>query len=503
MEDRRRSLRSVALGAWLLAAAAALWGGVRALTSDDDLAPWGSPVVLALTAMAAFAPLALLLAALRLRAHRRAATAPAAGVLLRRALGGTVLLWLAMALGTSTYNTARIGAWFAAWGGVLAALLALAPTPQRARPPGRLARLGVGFALCVPLADLTLRAAAAIAPGPLWTRAAAGSQRRLRAHAFAPGEVHLGTACNGRGFYDEPFAAPGADCGAVVAVIGDSFSASFVPHSMHYTTVAERALAAAGRPAALWNVGWPAIGPAEYRWLLQNEVLPLAPDVVVVSLFLGNDLLETPRAGVGDLWLRDWFDRGNLLCWEVPRRLLLVARGAATPASAAAGADLDAVLRARPWLLDPPREPGTFTPDEFLRVETERAVAFSTIDPARWTAFEHELGRLRTLCADRPLLFALIPDESMVEDALWRRVEIAAGRPLRRHELRQRLLRWCEAAAIPCVDFWPALAAEPALADGDRHLYLLRDTHWNARGNAVAGRVLAERLRALPQLAPR
>ncbi|MGB3969125.1 MAG: hypothetical protein WBO45_20490, partial [Planctomycetota bacterium] len=50
---------------------------------------------------------------------------------------------------------------------------------------------------------------------------------------------------------------------------------------------------------------------------------------------------------------------------------------------------------------------------------------------------------------------------------------------------------------IPCLDLLPVLLAVPPLADGNRHLYLRNDTHWNARGNAVAARALAPWLRNL------
>jgi hypothetical protein len=44
------------------------------------------------------------------------------------------------------------------------------------------------------------------------------------------------------------------------------------------------------------------------------------------------------------------------------------------------------------------------------------------------------------------------------------------------------------------------MLAEPPLEDGNRHLYHLRDTHWNARGNRLAGEALAEFL--APRLTP-
>jgi hypothetical protein len=47
------------------------------------------------------------------------------------------------------------------------------------------------------------------------------------------------------------------------------------------------------------------------------------------------------------------------------------------------------------------------------------------------------------------------------------------------------------------LDLPPPLRAVPPLADGRRHLYHLRDTHFNARGNRAAGWALAEFVRGL------
>jgi hypothetical protein len=144
------------------------------------------------------------------------------------------------------------------------------------------------------------------------------------------------------------------------------------------------------------------------------------------------------------------------------------------------------------WIDDPLREPGTMPDEMFLRIETERAVANSEPSGPRWDSLVRELLAMRAACGDRPFGIALIPDESMVEDELFERVVKAHGALLRRHALRERLIAWCNEQGIACIDFWPHLRdATPWPADGARHLYLLRDTHWTARGNEVAGRALA------------
>jgi hypothetical protein len=477
MSDPRRR-RTIAWTVLLVAGAVAAFGLCNAWTRLAEVNAARNPVAAAMLALGTASPPLLLLGSARIR---RAPPAP--GAVLRWAFVAAVLIWFGYAAAAGGYQRARVGCAAASWSAAVALLIWRLPAAPRR--PRRVSLLLLAIALALLGGELALRAAARLCPNPLLTRRTATASQRLAAHRFAPHQLHFGVPTNALGFYDAEFAPPSPARRPAVAVVGDSFSASFVPLSCHYTTVAERGLDGVD----FWNVGWPALGPAEYRALLEEFVLPLRPDAVIVSLFLGNDLAETvPWTGF-DRALADWFDRGNVLLCEVPRRLLAAARGVERDQpDAFRYGDLAA---AQSWLHDPAREPGTFVPQEFLRLEVERARVFCDPEPRRWDAFAAELLALRLAAGPRPFAFVLIPDECMVEDALWARVQDANGAPLSRHALRLRLIEWCRQQAIPCLDLWPALTAVPPLADGDRHLYLLRDTHWNARGNEVAGRALA------------
>jgi hypothetical protein len=89
----------------------------------------------------------------------------------------------------------------------------------------------------------------------------------------------------------------------------------------------------------------------------------------------------------------------------------------------------------------------------------------------------------------------LIPDEFQVEDALWDEVVASTGRRLNRNQPQERITAFLRQEGIPSLDLLPALRAVPPMADGQRHLYHLQDTHFNVRGNQVAGEKLAEFLR--------
>ncbi|HEX6810792.1 MAG TPA: hypothetical protein VF384_04130 [Planctomycetota bacterium] len=468
-----------------VAALVAVWGLVSAWSRVDVVNAHRNPIAAAALLLGT-ASVPLVVVAWR-RLGRRA---PPARILLAVAFGSAVWSWLAYALAAGPYYRGRVGCLAAAWAALVAIasiwLPAIAPHRSRA-----LARVLAGSALGLLAGEVLLRSAAWLLPSPLLVRHSASSALRLRTYAFPARALHIGFPTNELGFYDDAFAAPGPARRPTVAVLGDSFSGSVVPHAFHYTTVAERELG----DVDVWNVGWPALGPADYRALLATTVRPLQPDAVIVSLFLGNDLDETSPWTASDRWIADWFDRGNVLLWQVPRRLWQVARGLEHEAGAAARlGDLAGVER---WLHDPEQEPGTFRAEDYLRLEVDRALVACDIDEPRIGALLEELRLLRALAPARRFGVVLIPDEYMVEDILWQQVQRAAGRTLARHALADRLAAWCRDEGVPCLDLLPVLTAVKPLPDGDRHLYLLRDTHWNARGNDAAGRALAPFVRQL------
>lgn len=384
--------------------------------------------------------------------------------------------------------------------GLWPAAVLLAPAAVRALPPRLLARLDLCCAGALVLAvggELALTALAHASSSPLFAREGESAGTFIARHRLRAEGRWQGFPVNSAGHFDEEFTVgtPGAP---VVVTIGDSFSTSIVPHAFHFTTVAERAL---GR-GRVHNLGVAAIGPREYEHLLLTEALPLRPSLVVVNVFVGNDLvLPAPAAGG---WAARLLDRQRLLAWLVPERLATLAlegsaAGDARGAPPALGATSDAptseadLLRLYPWLADPLREVAAFSPAGFLRVELARARDVCRPDaPPDWDALLATLRRMAQAAAPVPLAVMLIPDEFQVEDAVWSEVRRAAGDLKLQRDLPQQVLVPALAqASIPCLDLLPVLRAVAPLRDGRRHVYHLRETHWNARGNAAAGEALA------------
>ncbi len=361
----------------------------------------------------------------------------------------------------------------------------------------------LNLCLVAVLGEISLRLLAWRHPSPLLAQPDATARAYIETFRLGPGEIWLGFPCNRGGHYDTEFAPPPRKTFAV-ASISDSFAFGRTPHHHHFTTVCERELAGAGPGVEVFNLGVNGIGPREYAYLLEHEALPLAPDAFVVNVYIGNDILSHRRGG-----LRVLLDRENLLVYQVPRRLLGLSEERVRRRMGAARYEPETVepderevvpperLALRfPWILDPAREVGTFSVETYRRLADDRVRFFATREPRHFEGVCHHLAEMAKLAGDVPLIVVLIPDETQVEDRLWDETVARLGLSGLERDLPQRVLgEWLASRGIPCVDLLPLLRAVPPLEDGWRHVFHLRDTHFNARGNEVAGKALAAALR--------
>jgi len=336
---------------------------------------------------------------------------------------------------------------------------------------------------------------------PLLATRGTDPEARIRALRLAAGSFHLGFPVNADGYVDvEP--AQAAAARHRVACIGDSFSVGVVPHHLHYTTQAERAFAG----LEVYNIGVVDTGPAEYRRMLELHALPLEPQLIVVALFLGNDVGDARRNRI-DL-RASLMDRDEVLLLQAPLRLLRLQgeRRAGAGIASGGGRNMlglpddqaftpEELERRVPWLADPLREPPVMSAERYAYVESARIGITLPEQRAEYDDFFAALQQLRASAGPVPLAFLLIPDEFQVEEALWRQTSAPFPRAVR--ELPQELVSaWLEERELAYVDLLPRLRAVEPLADGARHVYHLRDSHFNARGNALAAAALAELIEA-------
>ncbi|MCA8944254.1 MAG: hypothetical protein KDB80_16935, partial [Planctomycetes bacterium] len=359
------------------------------------------------------------------------------------------------------------------------------------------------FSLCVALVgtEATLRCVPLFTASPVFERTTT-PRAQIDRYRLAPGQAHFGFPANRLGFPDvDPVRRAGR---RFLIAIGDSFGQGVVPHAFHYTTVCEALLG----DTDIANFGITTIGPAEYRTILEQDALPLAPDAVIVTLFVGNDVHDSLRYRDDFGWWRELFDRTRCQLYQVTCRLLRLGAEQTRTGHEAGHVqgelerdvvlERDAVVARYPWLEDHALEQPTFSREAYRDIEYTRIVAACGPDSvAAYDALFSILDAMVERATPTPIWFVLIPDEFQVEDDLWR--DALAGRedPQRYGRLRpqERIRAWLDQRGIPYLDLLPVLREVRPLADGDRHLYHLRDTHFNARGNQVAGRALAEFLR--------
>ncbi len=393
--------------------------------------------------------------------------------------------------------------------------LALVAAPRlravtAARPVRGLDLLAMNVVVLLVAGETALRLWARAAPSPLFETVDLDTKERVHMYGFEPGYERLGFACNSGGYYDSEFLPRAARDGRfLVASVGDSFSASIVPHPHHFTTVCEELLPG----VEVYNFGVAAAGPWDYVEWIRTEVRAFEPDAIVACLFLGNDVEDARKKqslGLRSLWLH----KGNLLLWLVPQRFVKLRREReSAPAELVDRPAIRGVTHLRgkptlsreelekrlPHLLDPLLEKGSFSEEAFLAIERGRVRQVCGTETETFDLLFEALRRMRKEARDVPFGVLLIPDEFQVEESVWRSVLDAEGREDFERDRATRLVSaWLAKEGIPFEDLLPRLRALPVGANGRRNAYHLRDTHFNPLGNRVAGSGLAdlvERLR--------
>jgi hypothetical protein len=255
-----------------------------------------------------------------------------------------------------------------------------------------------------------------------------------------------------------------------IAALGDSFAVgSAVAFSENYLTLVGQELPA----SEVLNFGVSGTGPREYAAILHQDVWAFHPDVVLVSVFIGNDITEvmaTPRhldPRRYSLYLA--LTRG----WRLARERCRLERAGDVPREAA-------------------RAMMPMSLQSFREIEARRLVVCQVPPPAgmekKWQRVFASLERIDADCRARavPLALVLIPDEFQVNaevlaeamgDLQWAQSAVDLDLPQR------RLRAFCAERGIACLDLKPHF-------EGVAGTYAPHDTHWNARGNRLAAAVL-------------
>jgi hypothetical protein len=313
---------------------------------------------------------------------------------------------------------------------------------------------------------------------------------------------------NSLGYRDREHPAQAAPGVRRVVGIGDSFVFGEVRLRDNFLRVAEgtlneRADSSGGRVPGrerveMFLMGLGGYSPENYVGVLRATGLPVRPDLVLLCFFIGNDVTGIPtrsRVMHGELYAVGSANRWlNLLRKS---RLFVYAeryaffrlraarlRAARTPGAGAEGAPAAGLIARFHDLVERNRLP------VFLRLPSEKMEAL-------WREAESCLADFDRTCraAGVPWALVIIPDEIQVSAAerarLYRRLGLDEGE-YDFSEPQRRLLDFASRHSVPVLNLLPFLQG----ADTERApTYEADETHWNVKGNRIAGEAVASFLR--------
>ena len=221
----------------------------------------------------------------------------------------------------------------------------------------------------------------------------------------------------------------------------------------------------------------------DYRYLLETEVLAFRPDLVVVALFVGNDLTDSMPQPSGLSFERHALARLASRSWRLAKEWRR-RRSEARPDGLAL-----------PQLAFPaPAERGlNLSSERYREVEGERLgvcrISQRQAHESGWRGALEHLMRMRDASRSAGAVFAMlfIPDEFQVNPDILQLAIDTSQTPRDDVDValpQRRLGQFCQEQGIACLDMLP-------LIQGRRDVYLPQDTHWNELGNEVAAEAMA------------
>ncbi len=300
-----------------------------------------------------------------------------------------------------------------------------------------------------------------------------------------------------------------------IVTIGDSFTfdSGGVPFAEHWTTELGRLLSdESASKVDVVNLGSAGIGPQFSLRVLQLEGALLEPDLVIFSLFVGNDFLDDQLlAGVESIRPLTWQDKvvrwstlARLLRFlyrldadvaiDIPENIRIASADHPAEGLGRGGYEIpgyrDQYDSAAPYLEE----------DAFLNIEQTWMLLFTSYQRDNFDRLMAVVaGTISAMFeesqrAGADFVLVMIPNEAQVDSDLMAQVAERSGLALEDYDIelpQKRLAEFCESRGMHCLDLLPALRRESER----RPLYRMRNTHWNRAGNQVAAEELKAFLR--------
>ena len=270
--------------------------------------------------------------------------------------------------------------------------------------------------------------------------------------------------------------------------IGDSFSEFFKGEKLNYQNILGKELNKLNhdKKYEVVNAGISNTGPGYYWNTLERYGDSFKPDLVLIGFFIGNDFYEmnfdTKRVGlyinepVHPKWGPLIYLRfKNLWFYQVGRARWIA------------------------WQNSLHKGKGTFSKDEFLRVEKARLWIFEKSQRDKfnklWNRNSGVMDKMINWCNQRkiPLVIVFIPEQIQVDanlrNSLFTKLNISENL-IDLYYPNRHLINYLKERGVHYVDLTKPMQE----AAKSKNLYLLRDTHWNLEGHAMAGNMISDYL---------
>ena len=304
-----------------------------------------------------------------------------------------------------------------------------------------------------------------------------------------PDSVYGNVRTNQRGYndYDHPVTRQDGKSRPRIAFVGDSFTFGNDAYQKIFPHMVEKRLRERGLDVEALNMGISGTSPRQYLAVMRTDVWQFDPDLVVVTVFVMNDIIQSHPdfktvAWFGDVkmlprFLRFWPSPEHLYTFKASRMALRqVVTWMAGDASAVAGFPLSLLTKYGYELEIYRRTPNRFTARAYDGIST-------VLDAMNREARRH----------DTSVLVVIAPSEMQLNGRL--RQAVLDRKEERSADFRfdlpqQRLTGYLEKVGLPYINLLAVFRRHPA----EEILYSENDVHWNENGNTLAASEIADRL---------
>ena len=268
-----------------------------------------------------------------------------------------------------------------------------------------------------------------------------------------------------------------------LAIIGDSFVYGAVARDKNFTFVLSDLAHENSVELEVLNMGITAAGPKNYLGIMQHDVVHSNADLVAVSLFVGNDIMQSHPHFKTSLWLNS--TREVLaepyyfgLSWEYSylyRSVRSVSR----------------IVRER---LDKTKR-GSFSQETFMAIEQQRSLIYKkNMDGFVRASFDGVIDLLVEMSQDakrqsKQFFVVLAPDEIQISSTIQNYLKLHYGLDPSKYDFKQPqsiLVKALNDRGIKVLDLLPFFLD----AKKENDLYLKYDTHWDDAGNRLAAEAM-------------